>query len=278
MDKITPNFSFQIDLKDKKTELIEVFNLAFADYFIKIELNENNFNEKVLVENIILEKSIGAFLDNNLVGFILVSIDENKSYNAGTGVLPNCRGNDLTKKMYEVLLPKLQAENIILQQLEVITENIPAIKTYEKIGFKKTKTLACFKGSIKNLKINNDVELKILDEIDETRFSDFWNAQPSWQNSFLAIKRTKSLHKIVGAFLKEKLVGYIIYTASGRIKQFAVDKNFRCLGIGQTLFSQLNNQEIIITNIDENDQESLSFLSKIGLKIFIEQFEMELKI
>lgn len=270
------DFQFRTLENIKKAELINVFNSAFADYFVKIELNVKTLADKFLAENIALENSVGAFFENKLVGFILIGIESKSSYNAGTGVLPEFRGNHLTEKMYDFILPKLKFQHIANQQLEVITENFSAIKTYEKSGFKKLRTLACFKGKIAISKLNNDVEMKEISEIDEPLFSSFWNSQPSWQNSFSAIKRTKNLHKIVGAFVRKTLVGYLVYTESGRVKQCAVHKDFRNSGIGQTLFAELNQKEIIITNVDKNDSETILFLEKIGLELFLEQFEMKL--
>lgn len=262
----------------EKTELIEVFNSVFSDYFIKIALNERNFANKLLLENIILEKSVGAFSEGKLVGFIAVGFENEKSYNGGTGVLKSARGQKLTEKMYQYLLPKLKAEGITSQTLEVITENFSAIKVYEKIGFQKVRTLACLKGKINVLEINRNVEIKEISELNETMFQSFWNSSPAWQNSLSAVKRTKNLHKIIGAFIENRLVGFLIHNKIGNIKQFAVDKNFRRQKIGQTLFSQLDKQETVITNLDENDRESISFLEKLGLEIFLRQFEMKLKI
>ena len=275
-------FQFKTLENVEKAELAKVFNSAFADYFIKIEINEKNLSDKILTENIILEKSVGTFLNGRLVGFILIGIDEfngrKTAYNGGTGVLPEFRGNNLTSRMYQFILPQIIAENIYFQRLEVVTENIPAIKVYQKVGYKKTKTLVCFKGKINISKINNEVELKFLDEVDEKIFSQFWNTQPSWQNSISALKRTKHLNKIAGAFHHSGLVGYIIFTESGRIKQFAVKPDFRHSGIGQTLFafvkSELNNREILIVNVSKEDQITISFLEKMGLDLFLEQFEM----
>ncbi|MBX7174509.1 MAG: GNAT family N-acetyltransferase [Pyrinomonadaceae bacterium] len=271
---------FQIStLKKVKTaEIVEVFNSAFADYFVKIELNEKSLADKITTENIILEKSVGVFFENKLVGFILIGIENKVAYNGGTGVLLDFRGQSLSKRMYDFILPKLKAENTYSHQLEVITENLPAIKTYEKIGFQKMRTLACFKGKINVSKLNDNVVIKNLNEIDETLFPQFWNSQPSWQNSLSAIKRTQNLHKILGAFHQNNLAGYLIYTGTGRIKQFAVQKDFRRLGIAQTLFHQLNNQEILITNIDKDDPETVSFLNNLGLNLFLEQFEMKLQV
>ncbi len=262
-------------------ELIQVFNSAFTDYFVNVSLDEKSLAIKIQTENTDLSKSVGAFFEETLVGFILLGIENKTVFNGGTGVLPEFRGNALTAKMYDFMMPKLKTEGIYFHQLEVVTKNLPAIKTYEKIGFTRARTLACFKGKIKTAKINSDIKIKFLNVIDTEIFPTFWNSQPSWQNSLSAIKNTQNLHKIVGAFDKENLVGYIIYTESGRVKQFAVRKDFRRVGIGQTLFAlvqnELKDKEIIITNIDKNDRESISFLSKLGLTLFLEQFEMKLE-
>lgn len=270
----------------KSGGMVKTFNAAFADYFIRIELTEKTFAEKVAVENIFLEKSVGAFAEGKLVGFILLGIDEiegNKTaYNGGTGVVPKFRGNNLTDKMYEYVLPKLKEEDIYFHQLEVVTKNHAALKTYEKIGFETVRTLSCFKGIAAPTQINQDIKLKVLDEIDEQLFPQFWNSQPSWQNSISAIKRTKNLYKIVGAFDNSDLVGYIIYANSGRVKQFAVKKDFRHSGIAQTLFAfaqkELNEKEILITNIDKTDRQTILFLKQLGLKSFLDQFEMMMEV
>jgi ribosomal protein S18 acetylase RimI-like enzyme len=271
-------FTFSTLENIQTAEFIEVFNSAFAEYFIKIEINERNFANKIRLENICLEKSVGAFLDEKMVGFILVGIENENSYNGGTGVLLNARGQKLTEKMYEILLPKLKADGFTLQTLEVINENFPAIKIYEKLGFQTIRTLVCLKGKINVSEINRKVEIREIEEIDETLFSSFCNAKPAWQNSFSAIARTRDLHKIIGAFIENKLVGFLIYNQIGRIKLFAVDNNFRHQKIGQTLFSQFDKKETVITNIDANDRESVLFLRKLGLEIFLRQFEMNLTV
>jgi ribosomal protein S18 acetylase RimI-like enzyme len=273
---------FQISTLEnvKFAELTEVFNSAFADYFIEISLNEQSLAKKICAENIILAKSVGAVFDGNLVGFILIGLENKTAYNGGTGVLPEFRGHALTKQMYEFILPKLKAEGICRHQLEVITENLPAIKTYEKIGFRTVRTLACFKGRIAVSQINKTVEIKSLDGIDAQTAAPFWNSKPSWQNSVSAIKRAENPPEILGAFLGSELVGYLVFTKKGFVKQFAVKKDFRRSRIAQTLFARakndLDDREIVINNLDKSDRETVSFLSQIGLKAFLEQFEMQM--
>lgn len=261
-------------------DIVDSFNRSFADYFVKIVLTQSSLEEKIAAESIDLERSAGTFLNGKLAGFILTGIDGNISYNAGTGVLPEYRGNNLTEKMYGFLLPKLKLSGVHSQKLEVITKNEPAIKTYEKVGFRKVRTLACFKHNISNIKINQDIEIRQLEHLDESVAIQFWDSPPTWQNSLRASKQSTKPHKIAGAYSGQQLTGYIIYTTEGRVKQFAVRKDFRRRGIGRALFanamSEIGDKEIVITNIDCEYPGTASFLEKLGLTNFLEQFEMEM--
>ena len=97
-------------------ELTTLFNLAFADYFVKINLTPEILQEKIYSENVKLNKSVGIFSGNKPVGFILHAvrtINEQKiAYNAGTGVVPEFRGEKSTIKMYKHILPILKKSGV----------------------------------------------------------------------------------------------------------------------------------------------------------------------
>lgn len=262
------------------SKVVDVFNRSFAEYFVKIELTESSLREKLASENIKLEDSVGAYIGARLAGFILIGIEGAKSYNAGTGVLPEHRGNNLTVKMYDFLMPNLKLKGINSQILEVITLNSPAIRTYEKVGFRKVRTLACFRGNISPIKPKSDIEIQHLEHLDEIVAMQFWDSPPSWQNSLQASRQSTKPHKVLGAYIGQQLAGYIIYTTEGRVKQFAVRKDFRRRGVGRALFanaiSEIGNEELVITNIDCDYPGTSSFLERLGLTNFLEQFEMEM--
>lgn len=283
---IKMQFRFSTLENVKTAELLDAFNAAFADYFIKIEFDEKALASKLAAENLSLKTSVGAFFEDKLAGFILLGIDDfggrKTAYNGGTGVVPEFRGNALTEKMYDFILPILKKAGAQVQLLEVVTKNIAALKTYEKIGFRAVRPLSCFQGKIAPSEINKNLELKFLDDIDARRIKPFWNSPPGWQNSLSAIRRARHKHKIIGAFDRSIPIGYIAFTQSGRVKQFGVKKDFRHKGVAQTLFARLKNEigdkELTVNNIDKTDAETIAFLNKTGLKIYLEQFEMRMEI
>lgn len=264
-------------------DITSVFNEAFSDYIIPFQLTQMNLLDKIKSENIFLDYSIGISVNDQLVAFILTGIDSKDnamlSYNAGTGVIPEFRGNHFPQKMYDYLLPLLKKNNIHHHQLEVITQNTKAIQIYENIGYHISKQVSCFKGTVSVPNSSSPFIYRRIDVVDESDVQPFWNHQPTYQNTLSSINRNSELHESMGAFFKGSCVGYITFvTTTGRIKQFGVHPDFRQKGIGQHLFYEVQkinpNSEISLINIDTNDTETIAFLQKINLNRTVEQFEM----
>lgn len=265
------------------TTLMETFNAAFADYVIPFAMTNEDLQAKITSENISLELSAGMFSGERLVGFILIGTDETENetvaYNAGTGVIPEFRGQHLTEKMYGSLFPMLAEKGIRHHQLEVITQNEKAVRVYEKIGFRKHRTVNCFKGNI--IAPARDTGVAIMPigyPIPESGpFRDF---SPTFQNSGNTILRAKGQHRFLGAFLNEKLVGFVVFSeANARIKQFGVTKDFRRKRIGHQLFYEVQkivgNRAISLINVDGSYSAGIDFLQNIGLAMTVRQFEMD---
>ncbi len=268
------------------TQLVQTFNQSFADYFIPIQFTVATLESKIKSENIFLEHSVGVFVREQLVAFVLIGIDSKNnqlySYNAGTGVIPDFRGQHLTEKMYAYLLPILKKNSIQNHYLEVITQNTKALRIYQKIGYQISRKVSCFKGVIQPP--NSVLNYKIFEFEwgNNTFFETFWDHQPTYQNTSASINRDKETHSFIGIFSEIGLLGYLIFAkANLRVKQFGIDKNFRNQGLGHHLFYEVQktnfDQPVSLINIDNNDSHSIAFLEKIGLTKTVEQYEMMLQ-
>lgn len=264
-------------------EIASVFNHAFSDYFVPLKMNEDQLRAKMLADNTDLELSIGVFEDGNPIAFMLHGYDtidgQRIVYNGGTGVIPDKRGTGLTKKMYEYSLPVLTEKGIDKVILEVITNNIQAIKSYERSGFVKKRELACFKGEFTADKFNKEVVIKELSGYNWSELESFWDITPTWQNSKSTLDKTQVSDNSIGAYIEDKLVGYAVYKPSTkRLQQIAVCKDHRRQGIATELVTNLasNDPNITVINVDKKAGHVCDFFKAIGLENYLEQFEMEL--
>ncbi|WP_316809789.1 GNAT family N-acetyltransferase [Pedobacter heparinus] len=276
------------DLKNISTNtLLQTFNDAFSDYLVKMHLTKEQLERKLVADAIDLRLSAGTYEDGRLIGFILHGINdmghEKVAYNAGTGVLPSKRGHNLTKAMYQYILPLLEKEGVTTCILEVLEKNLPALKTYQAIGYQFKRELVCFKGIPKIADTNSgSADIRKIEQVDWTMLSTFWDWQPSWQNSIAAMQNLGEHNKTVGIYLKDELIAYLSYNPlNNRIAQFAVHKSHRRAGYGKALFQhvfQTNKTEIFIINVDIESCTTITFLGSIGLFPYICQYEMEKKL
>lgn len=264
-------------------KLLAVFNWSFSDYVIPFRLTKEQLENKIKDEGIRLDFSAGAFENNQLIAFVLHGydiIDNLKiAYNAGTGVIPDKRGHKLTAQLYDYILPVLRENNVDKVMLEVITTNERAIKTYQNIGFKTVRQFNCYKGSLQ-CTTNNDVEIRKLESYDWQKFYSFWDIKPSWQNSVTIVEKMKASNVSVGAYLNDKLLGYVIFNPNTkRIHQLAVDKNYRRKGVGRQLLGFIATnyaKDIAAINIDVSAEGIFEFMKACGMYVPVMQYEMML--
>ena len=215
-------------------DICTAFVKAFADYEFSIKshdvilqmITRRGFNPDI---------SFGAFVNNKIVSFTINGLgiwNGNKTaYDAGTATIKEYRRQGLAKRIFQESVPVLKENGISHYLLEVVKHNDKAVNLYKNQGFEVTREFDCFVANKRDLKISDD-KLKVCN-IKETDFSElnlvssYWDFIPAWQNSFESIHRTIDKFKILGAFIKNELIGYgISEIDSGDITQLAVNKNY----------------------------------------------------
>lgn len=271
------------------TELHEAFKDAFSDYVVPIHLTTTQLKSKMKRDSIRLDLSSGAFHNGRLVGFIMhgLGLFDNKLsiYNAGTGVLPKFRGRNLSMELFNYTLPKIITSGAQQVTLEVIRENIAALKVYKKLGFKIMRDLICYQEG-RRIRISQQeisgFRFQKTKKPDLESLKKMWDWNPSWQNSMEAVQRIADAHSFILVKHKHKTVGYAAFVnKTGYISQFAVDTNFRRNKIGTNLFwhmQQESKKGLILINADKRDGFTQDFLKSLGFRPFIHQLEMILPV
>lgn len=279
-------------LEDTRTEVLHAaFIEAFSDYHVKMNLPLEKFKIMLQSRGYSPEFSIGAFKDNQLIGFILNGIRNWKgqitAYDCGTGVIPEYRKQGITSKMFSEVLSLLRGNSIEHYLLEVIQSNEAAVNLYKKQGFFITRDLLCFKIDKNLIREAPFTPIKChsysIEQIDWELFKSFWSFEPSWQNSVDSIVAVSDLFEVIIAEIDGKTIGYgIIDRVTGTIPQLAVHKDYRCKGIGHNILKILIQYteagNISFINVDNRCTSSVKFLENLGFDNFVNQYEMMLNI
>jgi GNAT superfamily N-acetyltransferase len=267
--------------------LNKTFNQAFSDYVLPMHLTIKQLAENIRRDGIDFRYSVGAFNGDQLVGFILQSLEEwngvKTAYNGGTGVIPEFRGNKITRQLYDYIIPQLKAAGAEQCLLEVIATNQVAISTYKAVGFEQKRVFSCYKANLKDIpflpgKQVAGIEIKEISMPDWNLVKTFWDYAPSWQYGIPSIRRLSGKISVLGAFEQNQLVGYAaIIRNVNRVAQFAVAESHRGQGIGHGLFYHLAQRAsgpLVVINVEDACGPTNKFLRAMGFTCFIKQLEM----
>lgn len=281
------HYTFRRLQKEDIPAMHQAFLQAFADYQLPFQLSFDQFVQKFIYKlNINYELSVGAFFQNQLIGFIFSSTGfyrgKYTAYNGGTGVIPKHRGYGLTQKMYEYLFPKLIEKGITQAVLEVLTENEKAIKSYVSCGFSIFTKYHCYKLTKLNSTLrlpSPQVTIRPVSQPNWPLYESFFDTTPYFLDSTAVLKHNLQHEEMVEARLGSEVVGYIIFQPMvSRISQVAVDKKHRGKGIGKMLLDYAlkasPTKALTILNVGQKETELIKILGRIGFEHTVDQFEM----
>lgn len=284
-----------------ETEILETHNSAFSDYQVQMNWTLQQFQNINKQRGVRYDLSIGAFDDDKLVGFIINGAGDwnNKPtvYDCGTGIIKDYQHKGIGTEILLRLYKLLRDAGITQYLLEVIKTNENAYQLYSKQGFEITREFNCAIAQIVEIKekieerkedlqvINDDKNFEINEITDINQpnwdiYKTFWDKTPSWQNSIESIERNRDVLTILGVYHKKTPVGYAAFDArSGGIAQFAIHPEYRRRKFGMALINRIIEScptatRLTIINIDKNLSSFIGFYESLGLKIFVEQYEM----
>ena len=259
-------------------ELVDCFLLAFENYYVKMPTDKQYYENRWKAAGVNYELSYGMFNGGRLVGFIIHAVDERlgmkTAFNTGTGVIPEFRGQRIVQKIYEKALPDLKYNGVERSTLEVIQENVKAIRAYQGVGFEITREYSCFSGKFET---NHDWEIQLV-QIDKKDFD--WSSVPnpsfySWDFQRETVERGKN--EFYQVLYDSKPESFFIFNPESKFvaqfDSFSKDKNS-----WNRLFQGIHqvSEEVRIINVDNRLKDKLDIIQKVGVPLTVKQYEMEL--
>lgn len=283
-------FSYQTLENTSIEALHEAFVMAFSDYQVKIDLPLWKFQNMLKRRGFVSSISMGAFIDNKLVGFILNGLrrwnGQLTVYDVGTGVIGEYRKQGITSSLFKQIQELLMKQGVEQYLLEVIQANTSALELYKKQNFKIVRSFSCFSLSKENYKKQKNHIVEHINKFhpeDWNKFMGFWDYSPSWQNSIDSVNSLPD--EMVYSFVRldDAIVGYgIAERKTGDIVQLAVNKNYRHKGIAKSIIADLIEstelQKVGVLNVDDEASSMKDFLQSLGFNNTVEQYEMLLKL
>jgi ribosomal protein S18 acetylase RimI-like enzyme len=277
--------------EDQFPQIYAAFMEAFADYYVDAgHITEEVLYNRMQKNAVDFESSIGVFADSKIVGFTLIGIDrwrgELCAFDAGTGIIPAYRGKGIAKQMFDFALPKLRDCGVRKFILEVLQVNEPAVKAYQKAGFRITREFDCFQSERRRVLVlrvaRNPFAIKPVGKEILESFRGDLDWEPSWENSFASIQRIPGEVTILGAHHKTDCVGILVYSPMlNWIMCLLVRRQYRRKGVGSGLLFHFmrhlpsDTPSVRLINVDHGDKAMRAFLDKVGFEYLINQYEME---
>lgn len=264
--------------------LHSAFAAAFSDYQVNMDFPFESFERMMGRRGLTPELSVGAFQGDTPVGFSLTARRYwngiPTAYDIATGVLPEYRRQGITGEIFLREKALLNERQVGQYLLEVIQENLPAVRLYHKQGFHIQREFSCFRIDRSRLRCARHLAERA-DAIDFTQGETFWDFEPSWQNSADSVSATPEAFVSNVVRLNGEVVGYgMIERETGDIPQLAVNPKYRRTGVGTSLLAGLakhtETEKIRILNVEVSPEAetALRFLTALGFERFVSQQEM----
>jgi ribosomal protein S18 acetylase RimI-like enzyme len=122
-------------------ELAEIFNAGYEGYYTPFTLDEAAFRFMSTTWDDDLDASRVALVDGEPAGICKLAIRGDQGWIAGVGIAVPHRGKGLGEQLMHAVIEQAQSRGILDLWLEVLVQNEPAIRLYEKLGFEHVRGL-----------------------------------------------------------------------------------------------------------------------------------------
>ena len=277
------------------TAIHELVLDAFTDYPVPMQPSREQFAGLLAQRGIDWAASLGAFTRHGeLIAASLTALEshgsELRAYAILHAVRRDWQGRGVLGELFNWLELVLGQRKVARMQLEVLVDNPPARRSYQRLGFETTRHLLCMHlpplrrapRLLEPLTFEQREGGTIAETLGERSsvWASWWSLVPAWTNSLETVARSSGT-VLVEASWGGQPCGYaLVRPDSGELVQIAVDPELRRRGIGTELVraaqAAARKSRLRVINVDDSDDDgaTVAFFRRLGGELFAVQLEM----
>ena len=122
-------------------ELAGIFTAGYEGYYVPLSVDEAAFRFMAEVSDLDLGRSRVAVGEDGPVGICVLGVRGDEGWIGGLGVARSARRSGIGELLMRDVLDEARAAGLARVTLEVLVQNEPAIRLYEKLGFEHGREL-----------------------------------------------------------------------------------------------------------------------------------------
>lgn len=265
--------------------LSELFTRAYTDYYVPVQIDAAGFESMVSAHDIDLWASRIGLLRKEPVAIALLGVRGPCGWIGGMGVVPQHRGRGAGKAVMQAVLESARAVGLRSIDLEVLTENLPAIRIYDALGFKRRRMLDTWmRDSASTFPMPPQRNVQPL-EISACLkvFDDLHAVTPPWQRDLPYLWRIAASLHAMGTIEEGRIRSYLLYRMEGRrvdVLDIAAAPGGRTDAVEALLRALIRDRAgspVRMVNLPQDDPAS-DAMYRIGAEVERQQHEMTLNL
>ncbi|MCE1248427.1 MAG: GNAT family N-acetyltransferase [Firmicutes bacterium] len=264
---------------------------SFSGYFIPMDLDMSKLLLMFHLYDIKTRYSFVLEEEGRMSAVMLIGRRGDTARTGPMGVISSRQKSGLGEKLIKYSIPLLRDFGIKRMILEVITENHPAIRLYEKCGFKKTRNLYSYQIEDEKLFSSEKAAEAVICKEGKNIPDDveLWLENYPWQRDWNTFKKLKNECEylcsgdesdMLHLALWHKSIQFIIRTSSGKpVQTDRVNnkENSSLISRVAGLIAEARKIEPMLSFNNITEDELFYEINKhLGYKNYINQYEMEL--
>ena len=267
-------------------QLAAILNDCYEDYATPIHFQSNQFDFFVQAHDILLERSLVALDDGAPIGLTLLARRGHRGWISGLGVLPARRRQGTARALMAGVMDNARDAHLERLQLEVISNNHPAIQLYTGLGWKMGRELLVWERAEEQgpLPIHREIAQEMDAHFLLEHYFEAWHpTPPCWQREKASLMPYIELGMKGWAILRnDEPVAYVLgfppRNGVMHLMDVAVDPDVGYKSGGRAIMQNLHLMYKTTTQLPNEPVESkLNFLfAAMSYQVVLRQREMTL--